>query len=185
MSIDKIIAALPDKSEADRKKMRTNAERWLATGTPAQQADASKLIEAQEALTVTERQTQSDHVEAMPITERVTEAFTKRPPTPNEETIIRALLNNPASTSTELSRACGWKGQIWHTHFGTMAKNREPDLWPAEPFTSRDRNFYSGILADLDPAGNRFTLKPEVAAAFAGMGISASVARPAYLPKRS
>jgi len=178
MSIDRIIAAIPDKSEADRRKMRTNAERWLAKGTPAQQADAGKMLEALDAQTVTERQEQSDHVQAMPIIDRVIEAFTKRPPTPTEDTVIRALLNNPASTSTELSRACGWKGQIWHKHFGTMARNREADLWPADPSQTRDANFYSGILADLDPEGNRFTMKPGVAAAFAAMGIAPKVKKP-------
>jgi len=178
MSIDRIIAALPGKSEADRRKIRTNAERWQATGTPAQQAEANKMLEALEAQTVSERQAQSEHVEAMPVFDRITEAFTKRPPTATEEAVIRALLDNPASTSTELSRACRWKGQIWHTHFGKMARSREPDLWPADPSQTRDAHFYSGILADLDPDGNRFTMKPEVAAAFTEMGIFPKAKKP-------
>jgi hypothetical protein len=177
MSIDKIIASIPEKSTADRAKMRANAERKLASGSPAQKTDAQKLLDALDAVIQAERQKLNDLLSKMPMSARVTEAFRKRPPTANEETVIRALLDNPASTSTDLSRACGWKGQIWHAHFGTMAKNREADLWPAEPFATLDANFYSGILADFDPDGSRFTMKSEATLGFAALGIAARPAK--------
>ena len=173
MSIDKIIASLPDKTEADRAKMRTNAERLLTSGTPAQKADARKLLDALDASFAAEREKLNDLLSKMPMSVRVAEAFRKRPPAPTEEEVIRALLENPHSTSRELSRAYGHDSQIWQMHFGNMAKAREADLWPAEPFATRDANFYCGILADFDPEGSRFTMKPEAVRGFTELGISA------------
>ena len=170
---DKIIASLPQKSTAERARFRTNCEGKLVNGTPRQQADARKVLDALDALTKADAATLYDRLSGMTIAARVVEAFRKQPPTETEVTVILALLNTPAATSTDLSRACGWKGQIWHTHFGTMCKKREADLWPADPAVTRDGNFYSGILADLDPEGNRFTMKLDVAAAFAELRLSA------------
>lgn len=176
---DIIIASLPHKSQAERARIRTNAERWVKSGTPAQKAEGKKMIAALDALGEAEAKTLYDRLSGMTVAKRVVEAFRKQPPTETEVTVILALLNYPGSTSTGLSKACGWKAQIWHTHFGTMCKKREADLWPAEPFTKRDANFYSGILADLDPNGNRFTMKPEVADAFAELGLLARSGGPA------
>ncbi len=172
-STDMIIGALPHKSQVERARMRANAERLVEKGTPTQQADAKRLLDALAALTEAEAKTLYDRLSGMTVAMRVVEAFRKQPPTETEVTVILALLNTPAATSTDLSRACGWKAQIWHTHFGTMCKKREADLWPADPAVTRDGNFYSGILADLDPEGNRFTIKPDVAAAFAELGLVA------------
>jgi hypothetical protein len=170
--VDKAIASLPSKTEAERAKMRANVERLMAKGTPAQQADAAMVLDALNAHTLTERQRLNDLLSKMPMSARVAGAFRKQPPTANEEKIIRALLDNPHSTSTDLSRACGSDSQIWQMHFGNMAKAREADLWPAEHAVTRDANFYCGILADLDPNGSRFTMKPEVTLGFAALGIS-------------
>ena len=171
--VDKAIATLPTKTETELGKMRANAQRLLATGSPAQKADAAKLIAALDAHRLSARQSLNDLLAKMPMSQRVAEAFRKHPPTPNEEKIIRALLEHPHAPSGELTRACGWNGLVWQMHFGSMAKAREADLWPAEPFTSRDANFYCGILADFDPNGSRFTMKPEAALGFAALGISA------------
>lgn len=178
MSIDKIIASLPDKTEADRKKMRANADRWLTTGTPAQKADARKLLDALDAAVMAEREKLNDLLSNMPMSVRVAEAFRKHPPAPNEEKIIRALLENPHSTSSELSKAYGHDSMIWQMHFGNMAKAREADLWPANPSSTRDANFYCGILADFDPNGSRFTMKPEAVLGFAALGIAARPTKP-------
>lgn len=182
MSIEKIITSLPDKSEADRAKMRTNAERWLSSGTPAQRADARKLLDALDATVIAEREKLNELLTNMPMSQRVAEAFRKRPPAPNEQKIIRALLDNPHSTSGELSRAYGHASQIWQMHFGNMTKAREADLWPAEPSVTRDANFYCGILADFDANGSRFTMKPEAVLGFAALGISAKATKRADKP---
>ena len=168
---DFLIGTLPHKSPAERGRMRSNADRLLVKGTATQKSDAHRMLAAMDALTLTEQQTLHDTLSTMTVADRVTAAFRTLPPTETEQTVILALLNNPAATSTTLTAACGWKGQIWHRHFGTMCKRREADLWPADPAQTRDANFYSGILADLDPVGNRFTMKPDVALAFATLGL--------------
>jgi hypothetical protein len=180
MTIDKIIAIIPSKSDAQRRKMRENADRWLSSGTEPQKAQARRLVDALDAQGAAEHQQRHDEVTAMTLSERVVEAFRRRPPTPSEEKAIDALLAHPGATSRQLSAACGWKGQIWHTRFGTMCKNREADLWPAEPSTARDANFYVGILTTFDPDGDRFTMKPEVVEGFAELGISAPARRSAH-----
>lgn len=181
MSIEKIIASIEGLSEDNRRKMRANAVRMKAGGTALQQAQAARVIEALDARRHAEIAALNAALSAMTIAARIVAAFRRRPPTLTEETVIRALLDNPASTSTELSSACGWKGQVWHAHFGKMAKAREADLWLAEASVTRGASFYCGILADLDPDGNRFTIKADVAAAFAELGIAAA-ARPATDP---
>ena len=178
MSVDKIIASIPDKTEAERNKMRTNAERLLKTGKAEQKADAAKLLDALKAQTMSEREKLNELLSNMPMSARVAEAFRKRPPTLNEEKIIRALLENPHSTSGELSRAYGFDSQIWQMHFGNMAKAREADLWPAEQSATRDANFYCGILADFDPNGSRFTMKREAVLGFAAIGIAVKPTMP-------
>jgi len=175
--VDKAIASIPAKTEADRKKMRVNAERLLTSGTPAQKLDARKLLDALDATIKAEREKLNDRLSNMPMSARVADAFRKHPPKPGEENVIRALLDNPHATSNELSRAYGHDSQIWQMHFGNMAKAREADLWPAESFAKRDANFYCGILADFDPDGSRFTMKPEVVFGFAELGIAAKPER--------
>lgn len=172
MSIEKTLAAIPGQSQADRAKLRANAERLAATGTPAQQAQAKAVLAELDRVAQVEAARLHAAVSAMDMAARVAAAFTKNPPTLNEEKVIRALLDNPHSSSSHLSKVCGSDSQIWQMHFGNMAKAREADLWPAERFTKRDANFYCGILADFDPDGSRFTMKPEVAHGFAALGIT-------------
>lgn len=108
----------------------------------------------------------------MPAAERVVEEFRAVPPTETDIKVIRALIQNPGSTSTELSKALGWGGKSWHMHFGKMCEAREVYLWPAERFEKKDANFYSGILADFSADGSLFTMKPDVAAAFEELGFA-------------
>jgi hypothetical protein len=58
-------------------------------------------------------------------------------------------------------------------HFGNLCKDRQTYLWPAPTTERGDGLFFSGILADIDPATNRFTMKPDVAVAFAELGLKA------------
>jgi len=169
MSIDQIIETLPEKSAEDRARMRRNAEDKKQSGPPKLRADAEKLLDALDSLEAQER----DAVRTMPVAERVVQAFTKRPPSATEEKPLRVLLDNPGSTSTALSQALGWGAQSWHLHFGTMCQNREADLWPAEKFAKEDKGFFSGILAEFNPDGATFTMKPEVVGALAKLGIHA------------
>jgi len=171
--LDRILATLPGKSAEERRKMRANAERMLARGTEIQREEAQHLISALDAPAAAEREAEVVRLGHAPVAERVAEAFRLMPPTGTEETVIRALLDDPGSTSTQLSRACGWEGQAWHAHFGKMCHARELYLWPAERSGARDASFYSGILAEFAAESGRFTMRAEAAGAFARLGIVA------------
>ena len=173
MSIDRTSQTLPNLSAEERGRLRTNAERMKTKGTPQQQADATRLLDAMAAQEDSERQALIDRLGPLPVAQRVAEAFRRVPmtETETERSLIQVLLDNPGATSTELSRDLGCGRQTWHMHFGTMCLNREAYLWPAPPSNRPNTNFYCGILADLSE-GSHWTMKPEVAAAFAAMGIT-------------
>ena len=171
MNLDRIIATIPGKSKAQRGIMRENAGKWLDTGSDMQKASAQSLLDALETQEKYEREAFENRLKAMGLAERVVEVFRVKPPTKNEIKVIQALLDHPGSKSIELSGACGWAGNKWHLDFGALCRKRETYLWPAEPIEKQNRSFLSGILADLDPAENRFTMKPDVAKAFAELGI--------------
>ena len=166
MSLKQIIATLPNKSPAERTKMRDNAERLLYD--PKRQGDAQALLDALDAIETADRQALMD----MPDADRVARAFARTPPTETEARLLKVLLDHLGSTSTELTQHLGWGAQSWHMHFGKMCKAREADLWPAEKFGKRDAYFYTGILANFDHDGSRFTMKPGVAVALATLGIN-------------
>lgn len=170
MNIDKLLANLPASTAEQRRQMRVNAGRLLSSGTPAQQAAAQRMLGALDQQESGERETLASELAVMDIADRVVRAFTVQPMTAAEDKLVRVLLDHPGSTSKELSRAMNWKAMSWHMHFGTMCEKREAYLWPAKDAVVREGKFYSGILADLTP-DNRFTMKPEVAAAFARLGI--------------
>ncbi|KDA02100.1 hypothetical protein [Hyphomonas oceanitis] len=174
MGIEQIIASLPDKSPSDREKIRANISRLLEKGSEKERKDAQALQDAMNALAHTEAQSLFERLDGLDDAQLVAAAFAFLPATDTEVKIIEALLNHPASTSTELSKACGWKAQTWHMHFGKMCKDREIYLWPAPPSVVRDgEKIMTAILADLDENENRWTMKPNVAAAFRAMNIGA------------
>lgn len=173
MSIEKTIAALPAKSEEERQKIRANAQRLLVSGTDQQKADAQAVIDALEELSAAEHKALYDQLSGMTIAQRVVEAFKKAPPQDAEQRVIKVLLDNPGSTSTELSEALGWGGQTWHLHFGFMCAEREVFLWPAPRSEVRpDKKTMTMILADYDEARSTWKMKPEVAEAFKAMGLA-------------
>lgn len=171
MSIDLIIASLPDKSPEQRAQMRRNAEDKLKTGTDPMRQAAQQLLDALDDLEQSEQVAFHERLSNMPIVERIAEAFRSVPPTETELKLLRVLLDNPGATSTELSQKLGWEAQSWHMHFGKMCQSREVWLWPAAKAQHRDGHFYSGILAEFEPDGARFTMKPDVATALQEIGI--------------
>jgi hypothetical protein len=167
MSVDRMIAGLAEQSAENRRRMRENALRLSSSGTAIQRADAERLIQAIDA----QDEESAAAIRALPVGERVVNAFRAQPPSETELKAVQALLDHPGSTSSELSQACGWRGRIWHEKFGTLCKKRERDLWPAADAVTRDGKFYSGILADLEEPENRFTMKPDVQSALAVIGV--------------
>lgn len=171
MSIERTLQTLPNLSVQERDRLRINAERLQAKGTPQQKVDATTLLQAMAGLESARRQALIDRLAPLSVAQRVVEAFRAMPMTETERKLVQVLMDHPGSTSTELSRALGWGGQSWHMHFGTMCFLREAYLWPAPPSNRPGQDFYSGILADLE-AGTRWTLKLDVAEAFAAIGIT-------------
>lgn len=166
MSINKIIASIPKLSIDERRRMRLNAIAASETKGEAKCEEAQQVLAALDERERTEQVELTKELEALPPEGRVIRAFKVKPMTETEEKLIRVLLENPGSTSTELTEKLGWKAQSWHLHFGTMCANRAAYLWPAPPAEVRDGKFYSGILADLKEPENRFALKPKLADAF-------------------
>lgn len=172
MSGERIIGSLPSKSAEERSRTRANAERLLGGGTEAQKADARRLIDALDQLEAVETSDLRARLSAMPAAQRVVEAFRAAPLSEHERKLIRVLLDNPGSTTTELTQAAGMgDNMVWQMHFGKLCKDRQSYLWPAERAEHRDGLFFSGILAEIDTSPNRFTLKPDVVAALAELGM--------------
>lgn len=172
MSIDQTIAALPGKSDADREKIRANAERLMVSGNAGQKANAQTMLAALDDLIEYEHQQLVAKLGGMTVAQRIAEAFEKVPPTETEAKVIQALMDHPDSTSTQLSQALGWGAQTWHMHFGNMCATREIYLWPAPKSELRkDAKTMTMILADLDTDGNTWRMKPEAAKVFIAMGL--------------
>jgi hypothetical protein len=171
MSIDKIIASLPTKSVRALDTMRKNAQQILETGTPAQRADAERLIAAIDDLEQPQDKTPFDQLSDEEIARRVELAFVRHPMTDTDAKVIQALLDHPHSSSIHLSEVCGWEGKAWHAHFGAMCHRRLPYLWPIKVVEEWGAPFYSGLFATFDREGSRFTMRPAVAAALAKIGM--------------
>jgi antitoxin component HigA of HigAB toxin-antitoxin module len=172
MNVSKLIEAIPSTSAADRIQMRANADRLMASGNDKQKNAALALVSAIDAQDVADQQSFDNRLTNMSQAEKVAEAFSAVKPTPSDLKAIRALLANPGSTTAELSAACGWKGNKWQSQLSLMCKKREGYLLPGDPDDERDLAFYSGLLSDQDEETNRFTMKPDIAAAFNALGLS-------------
>lgn len=173
MSIDKIIATLPEKSLEDCGKMRNNAQRLLTTGTAVQRADAERLLAALAQMEQPADSTPYDQLSESEIVRRVGQAMVKLPLTEAEAKSIQVLLDHPNSSSPQLSAICGWNGMIWQTQFGGLCHRRLIWLWPTGPVEAWGKPFYSGLFATFDRNGSLFTMRPAVAAALAAIGIVA------------
>ena len=152
--------------------MRLNALEKLKANNAVLQAQAALVLVALDAQDQKEHDTLLTEIADLAPAERVIKAFTADPMTETEEKLIRVLLDNPGSTSGELTEKLGWKAQSWHLHFGTMCANRGVYPGPPPAASLPNGKFYSGILADFDGDGNRFTMKSDVIAAFEILGLS-------------
>ena len=166
MTIEKTLALLPTMSAEKKCAIRKRAKDWLANDDADKRADAQRMLDALESLDAERRAPLSDSAALEDRIARIQAAFVELPPTKTDWRVIRALLNNPGSTSERLSEICGWTESSWHLHFGLMCRARESYLWPVEERPGWPGPFYSGILADFENDGSKFTMKPEAARAF-------------------
>lgn len=173
MSIERILASISGQAADQRARLRDNAERWRDTGTPQQQADERRVLEALDVHAEAEHATLVERLGTMGAAARVIEAFRVVPMTDTEAKLLQVLLDNPRSTSAALSRALGWGGMAWLLHFGEMCLKRAVYLWPAARAAKRDGFFYSGILAEFEDEGSLFTMREEVVTALKTLGLRA------------
>lgn len=171
MSLEKIIASLLGRSGAERKQMRLNAIEQSESDDPKKAAEAQHFLAALHEVEANEHAELIAEIAGLEPAERVIKAFKSEPMTETEQRLIQVLLDNPGSTSGKLTEKIGWKGMSWHLHFGTMCANRGVYLGQAPDATTRNGKFYTGILSDFDNDTSRFTMKPDVAAAFAQIGL--------------
>ncbi len=167
MDIEKVVTAIPQMNRDDRRRLRQNAEKMLASRNAA---NAQRVLNALDAQERADEDAHSMRLKGQSIPDRVENAFKCEPLTESELKVVQVLLDNPGFTSEELSRSLGWGGQAWHMKFGAICKRREHNLWPAEPAIVRPADFYSGLLADLS-SENRWSIKPAVAEGLARLGI--------------
>lgn len=171
MDVGKIIEGLPRRTPAQRKQMRLNAIEQSESADPKKAAEAQQFLSALGEMEASEHAELIAEVAGMEPSARVIKAFKAEPMTDTEEKLIKVLLENPHSTSSELTEKIGWKGMSWHLHFGTMCANRGVYLGQPPKAITPNGKFYTGILADFDDATSRFTMKPDVVAAFAQLGL--------------
>jgi hypothetical protein len=170
MSVARVIGLIPTKSADERRQMRENAQKSLAVGGQ-RASDAIALLEALDAFDAQMRERRQRGPVDTDRSATVVEAFRQAPVSETERMLVNVLLDNPDASSEQLTEAMGWKGQAWQLHFGTMCEKREHLLWPAPFEPKRSEPFFSGILPDFDEVARGFTLKPEVAVAFARLGL--------------
>lgn len=171
MSLEKIIASLPKRSADERKQMRHNAIEQLEGSDSRRAAEAEQFLSALTQLELNEQADLIAEVAGMEPAQRVVKAFTAEPMTDTERKLIQVLLDNPGATSGELTEKIGWKGMSWHLHFGTMCAERAVYLGQAPDAVTRPGKFYTGVLADYDGETSGFTMKQDVAVAFAQLGL--------------
>lgn len=172
MSLERIIASLPSRTTDQRKQMRLNALEQSESSEPKKAAEAQQFLAALDEVEANEHAELIAEVADLEPAARVIKAFTVEPMTDTEQKLIQVLLDNPGSTSGELTEMIGWKGMSWHLHFGTMCANRGVYLGQPPKAMTPNGKFYTGILADFDNATSRFTMKPDVAAAFGRLGLT-------------
>ena len=176
MSVDKLIAGIPKRSEPERKVMRKRALAAMQSGSAAVAADASHLFVTLEAFPTDQLSAREQLVKSLaaePRTKRVVGAFQTVEPSPTEARLIRVLLNNPDSTCAELSTRIGWAPNIWDMAFGALYQKRSHFLRALAGTPSEDASSFLPLLTlpSRGPDGViRYTMKPEAAEAFRQLG---------------
>jgi hypothetical protein len=164
MNVERLIATLPGKTDAERRIIRKRAMDWADNGLDTEKTAARHVLEALAKLI--EREARADPVS------KVKRAFEAIPVSDSERALIQVLLDNPATTSTRLTEAMGWSDKAWQLHFGKIGWDRQEYLWPASWVEKRNAPFKAGILADYDDHNHGFTMKPEVVAGLERVGIA-------------
>ena len=98
----------------------------------------------------------------LPRRERVEQAFADIPLTPHEQKAIRALLDAPDSTATELSTACGCQNAAWRTQMILLCQRRRRYFWPNGMASDITNGAIIGALTEYDSATLGFSPQPDI-----------------------
>ncbi|WP_164155267.1 hypothetical protein [Sandarakinorhabdus rubra] len=176
MSIERIIASIPNRTALERKTMRAHALAKLDSANPEQIAEAQKLLAAlddhEQHLTEADMAT-IKALAGKPLSERVKAAFEIDPPSPTEQRLIQVLLANPGGNCAELSTKIGWAPNTWDLGFGAICAQRAAYLneLSGTPSAGKSANLPLLTLQDRGEDGIiRYTMKPEAVAAFRHLG---------------
>jgi hypothetical protein len=166
MDLERLIASLPSKNDAERRTIRSRAMVWADSGSNIEKNAARKVLGAFAKLA--EREANADPVS------KVERAFKTIEASESERVLIQVLLDNPGASSTKLTEAIGWQDKAWQLHFGKIGWDRQEYLWPAPWAEKRNAPFKAGILADYDNDTHGFTMKPDVVIGLSRVGIAAT-----------
>jgi hypothetical protein len=165
MELERLIASLPNRNDAERRTIRLRAMAWADSGSDTEKQAAREVLGAFAKLA--EREANADPVS------KVERAFNTIPASESERVLIQVLLDNPGTSSTNLTEAIGWQDKAWQLHFGKIGWDRMEYLWPAPWAEKRNAPFKAGILADYDDATHGFTMKKDVVDGLTRIGITA------------
>lgn len=179
MDVDRIISAIPGRTEAERDRMRINAERCIADGPEKMREAAVQVIEALDQQKLDEADAFANRITNMGPKDRLTAAFAAMPPTKMETKLLAALLGHPQSTAQELSVLCGWQGRIWQKRLETMYAKRGAYFAPTAPGAEPQEVSGFELLAEQNAEDERFTMKPEAVEVLAALKIKASASKAA------
>lgn len=179
MDVDKIIAAIPGRTDDERGRMRANAERCIADGPEKMRDAAQQVIEALDQQAVDDATAFDTRIASMGPMDRLVAALAAFPPTKMETKLLSALLNTPQSTAQELSVLCGWQGRIWYKRLEAMCTKRAAYLASAEPGAATPDNTGVELFVEMDSADDRFTMTAEAVAALAQHKIKAKIKKAA------
>jgi hypothetical protein len=176
MSIDKLIASIPTLTAAQRRSMRENVLKTLQSADPAKVKEAEHVLAALDAHEAGLTAAHNAKMEAnarLPFAERFAEALRQEPLSPTEERLLQVLLDHPGGSCAELSACMGWAPSTWDMGMGSLCAQRRGWLHGFSAM-GEGKSENLALLTDQTRGDNgeiRYTLKPEVAAALADLGL--------------
>lgn len=165
MDVEKIIAAIPGRSEDARHRMRANCERTIIDGPEKMRTAAQQVIEALDQQASDDESALAEQIDAMEPADRVEAAFAALPPTKTEIKVLSALRDHPRSTGQALSIACGWKGTTWRKRLDQLLAKRAAFL--AAPDSGPSDTDALSSFAVFDVSEDRYAIAPAAAEAIA------------------
>ncbi len=94
--------------------------------------------------------------------ERVERAFEEMPLDVREMEAICALLDYPATTAVELSRACDWMDMAWRTQMLLLCQRRRKYLYPEGMNDDVTNGIIITALADYDSSALTFAPRKDL-----------------------